>query len=261
VTTMSRVRHRYGHESNQVGDMWLPDRVSPSGAPVVVLIHGGWWRSVYTRSLMDRLARATVLRGWAAWNIEYRRIGRFGGGGGWPATFFDVGKAIDYVAVLDGADRSRVVTCGHSAGGHLALWAAARGRALHEVPGDPPTVQLVGAVSLAGAVDLESAADLGLGEGAVPQFLGGTPASCPERYQAGSPIALLPLGIPQVLIHGLADTVVPASMSEKYQQRASVAGDPVVYAGIDAMGHREVIDPALEAWPILADHLERLFSS
>ena len=107
MTTMSRVRHRYGHESNQVGDMWLPDRVSPSGAPVVVLIHGGWWRSVYTRSLMDRLARATVLRGWAAWNIEYRRIGRFGGGGGWPATFFDVGKAIDYV---DGSRRRRPVS-------------------------------------------------------------------------------------------------------------------------------------------------------
>jgi acetyl esterase/lipase len=260
VTAVRRSRHRYGKERWQSGDLWLPDRVGAGGVPVVVLIHGGFWRSVYTRRLMNPLARSIALRGWAAWNIEYRRTGRIGGGGGWPSTFTDVGRAIDHVGRLAGTDPSRVVTCGHSAGGHLALWAAARDGLMAAVDAPAPAVQLCGAVSLAGVSDLVGAATLGLGGGAVTRFLGGTPQSHPERYELASPMALLPLGIPQVLVHGLSDDVVPASMSEEYQLRAREAGDAAVFAPIEAMGHRELIDPGRGAWPVIADQLDRLLS-
>ena len=119
---------RYGPHRSNVGDLWLPAE-GASRAPVVVLIHGGFWRAVYTKRLMNGLAKAVVKRGWAAWNIEYRRVGFLGGHGGWPQTLHDVAAAMDHIAVIDGAvDPTRVVTCGHSAGGQLALWAAARGR-------------------------------------------------------------------------------------------------------------------------------------
>jgi acetyl esterase/lipase len=261
VTAVRRSRHQYGNERWQFGELWLPDRVGAGGVPVVVLIHGGFWRSVYTKGLMNRLARATVLRGFAAWNIEYRRTGWFGGGGGWPSTFSDVANAIDHVRDLADADASRVVTCGHSAGGHLALWAAARDRMFPVPEGAAPPVKLLGAVSLAGVTDLARAATLGLGHGAVCRFLGGSPDARPERYALGSPVALLPLGVPQVLVHGLSDSVVPASMSEDYQRMADAAGDAAVYEPFEGIGHLEVIDPGLQAWPVVAQHLGRLLSA
>jgi acetyl esterase/lipase len=106
---------------------------------------------------MNKLAKAVVPRGWAAWNIEYRRVGIGGGGGGWPETFVDVAAAINHLTLIDGIDTHRVVTCGHSAGGHLALWAAARHRLPVGVPGSDVTVTVQGAVSLAGVGDLREA--------------------------------------------------------------------------------------------------------
>ena len=111
-----RTRHHYGDHGQQVGDLWRPDHTNGGDSPVVVLIHGGYWRARYTKRLMSAMAESRDLHGWAAWNIEYRRVGRFGGGGGWPATFSDVGAAIDHIRQLPGLDRHRVVTCGHSAG-------------------------------------------------------------------------------------------------------------------------------------------------
>ena len=253
-------RHRYGDKRWQVADLWLPVHATADRLPIVVLIHGGYWRSMYTKGLMNPLARAVVAKGWAAWNIEYRRLGLFGGGGGWPATFADVGAAIDYVERLPGIDPDRLVTCGHSSGGHLALWVAGRRRMPEGTPGTPAAVQPRGAVSLAGVVDLRRAAELGLGAGAVPRLLGGMPTDQPDRYAAGSPADLLPLGIPQVLVHGLADTVVPPSMSLGYQRTACELGDEAVYAPIEGLDHRQIIDPARRAWPVIAGHLERLLS-
>jgi acetyl esterase/lipase len=224
----------------------------------VVLIHGGYWRSTYTKTLMNPLARAVVARGWAAWNIEYRRVGPLGGGGGWPATFADVGSAVDYLRLLPSVDADRSVTCGHSAGGHLALWVAARDRTPDGTPGKPPAVRLRGAVSLAGVVDLERAAALGLGGGAVEHFLGGTVAEQPDRYRAASPAALLPFGVPQVLVHGLNDLVVPPSMSENYVLAAEAVGDDVSFEPLDGLDHRDLIRGNRAAWPVIADHLERL---
>jgi acetyl esterase/lipase len=224
-----------------------------------VLIHGGFWRRIFTKRLMNSLARAVTDRGWLAWNIEYRRGGQ-DHGGGWPNTFADVASAIDHLADLGGVDLDRVVTCGHSAGGHLALWAAGRGRLPANAPGGPARVRTRGAMSLAGVVDLEAAATLGLGDNAVQALMGGEAATWPERYRLASPKALLPLGVPQVLIHGLADTTVPPAMSEAYQAAAAALGDQATYVPLPGVGHRELIDARKAPWETVAAHLTHLLS-
>jgi acetyl esterase/lipase len=216
---------------------------------------------MYTKGLLNRLAGAIAGGGFAAWNVEYRRVGLFGGGGGWPNTLIDVAAAVDHLTEIADVDTARVVLCGHSAGGHLAVWAAARSRLPAGSPGAAPAVLPLGAISLAGAVDLEQAAALGLGNGAVASFMGGLPAIYPERYGSASPLRLLPIGVPQVLVHGLGDAVVPPAMSESYAARAAAAGDSALYVPIEQMGHRQVTDPAGAAWPIIAGHLEAMLSS
>jgi acetyl esterase/lipase len=257
---MDRVRIPYGAHHSQVGDLWTP---SPVGGdlPVVVLIHGGFWRPPFTKALMGRLARAVTARGWAAWNIEYRRVGPFGGGGGWPQTFADIAAAVDHVASFPGVDIGRVVTCGHSAGGTLALWAAGRHRLPVEAPGSSVKVAVSTAISLAGVVDLAAADASGVGGDAVATLLGGSRDQVPDRYALASPAALVPLGVPQILIHGLADTVVPPSMSESYGKRAREAGDDVRYLALPGVGHREVIDARGPAWEHLTVELDAMFET
>jgi acetyl esterase/lipase len=257
---MHRTRVSYGTHHSQVGDLWVPAEAG-GDLPLVVLIHGGFWRAQFTKTLMSRMARAVVERGWGAWNIEYRRTGALGGGGGWPQTFEDVADAVDHVASLPGIDGSRVVTCGHSAGGTLALWAAGRHRLPDGAPGASVKVTLVGAVALAGVVDLAAADASGVGGDAVARLLGGGSSEVPERFGVSSPAALVPLGVPQVLIHGGGDTVVPASMSEDYVARARAAGDDALYVALEGVGHRDVIDPQGPAWAETSAHLERLFGT
>jgi acetyl esterase/lipase len=249
---------QYGPHRSNVGDLWLPvDRGDK--VPVVVLIHGGFWRAVYTKRLMNALAKDVVERGWAAWNIEYRRVGPLGGGGGWPNTLSDVAAAIDHLITLDrGVDPTNVVTCGHSAGGQLALWAAARGRLPEGSPGADIAVAVRGAVSLSGLVDLEEADRIGLGEDATARFLGGHWEEAKERYRCSSPMALLPFGVPQALIHAGNDRVVPPSMSEDYQIRATELGDSARYSHVDGIGHRDLIDPTKEGWTTAVSELARL---
>jgi acetyl esterase/lipase len=267
VQVVRSTRHRYGDHKSQVGDLWLPANggAAPGQGrgrvPVVVLIHGGYWRSMFTKTIMNRLAGAVVARGWAAWNIEYRRMGPLGGGGGWPTTLHDVGAALDHVTRLAPVDAQRIVTCGHSAGGCLALWAAARGRVAPDPSGSSPEVKPHAAISLAGVVDLERGAELGLGGGAVVRFMGGSFEEHPDRYRSSSPAALLPLGIRQVLVHGLSDTVVPPSMSSDYERAARDAGDDARYVPVTGVGHRGLIDPAGPAWPVIAGHIEELLST
>lgn len=255
---MRRTRIPYGPGHGQVGDLWLPSKTT-GVVPLVVLIHGGFWRAQYTKTLMNRLARAVARRGWAAWNIEYRRVGALGGGGGWPATFQDVADAIDHVQTFPAVDSGRVVTCGHSAGGTLALWAAGRGRLPDGAPGSAVKVAVQGAISLAGVVDLAAADASGVGGDAVAQLLGGGEAEVPERIAVTSPAALVPLGVPQLLIHGLRDSVVPPSMSERYVERALEAGDDARYAAVPDAGHREMISPRGDAWIQASQQLETFF--
>ena len=212
-------------------------------------------------SCLDEMRRLGAMtdEGWAAWNLEYRRVGRFGGGGGWPATLADVGAALDGLARVPGLDLDRIVTCGHSAGGQLALWAAGRHRLRAGAPGAGPRVRVMGAVALAGVVDLAEGARLGLGDGAVTRFLGGGPDLHPDRYAIASPAELLPLGLRQVLVHGLDDETVPPSMSERYHGAAVAAGDTATsYVPVAGVGHMAVISTRSAAWPPLRDSLRSM---
>jgi 3-dehydroquinate dehydratase type II len=246
----------YGEEPDQVGDLRLPD--GPGPHPVAVIIHGGFWRDPWRRDLMDAVAVALTDRGWATWNIEYRRVG---GGGGWPSTLEDVGAAMDVLATFGaghGLDLGRVVTIGHSAGGHLALWAAARRQLPAGSPGGRPTVVPVAAVGLAPVPDLKAAHRLGLGSDAVEAFLRRSPEAGDGRYATSSPAQLLPIGAQILLIHGDADEAVPAAMSREFAGRAADAGDPVILRELEDVDHRSLIEPRSAAWQRVVGEIDAL---
>ncbi len=246
--TPKPVRHRYGDRSQQYGDLYLP-----SGRPrgTVVVIHGGFWQSMYALDLGAATGADLARRGWAAWNIEYRRLGD---GGGWPATFLDVARAVDRLATLDGVEVDRVVTLGHSAGGHLAAWAASRNE---DSPGGGPRVRVTATVPQAGVLALATAATAGLGGTSVPQLLGGMPTRLPSRYRAADPIERLPLGVPIRCIHGRDDTTVPLSQSRAYVRAARAAGDDAQLVEVPG-DHFALLDPSTPAWRRTVEVLEGL---
>jgi acetyl esterase/lipase len=246
----------YGPGTDRFGELWRPAGDGPW--PVVALLHGGFWRARRTLELMRPLAADLAGRGLAAWNLEYRRVGQ--PGGGWPGTFQDVAAGLDHLAALAGReplDLDRLVVAGHSAGGHLALWSAARPGLPAGAPGAGPRVVPRLAVSLAGVCDLAAGADDGLGEGAVAELLGATPGQNPARYRLASPLARLPLGVAQLLVHGDADTRVPVAQSRAYAAAAAAAGDPVELVELAGAGHMDVIDPASPAWAEVTRRLRR----
>ncbi len=254
------IRIQYGSQAFQFGELYLAQGGhSDTPAPVVILIHGGFWRAAYGLSLMRRLARDLAQHSIAAWNIEYRRVGN--ANGGWPNTMLDVALATDYVRSLAAQyalDTERVVTVGHSAGGHLALWVAARQRiTTGELLAQDP-MRVTGAVSLAGCADLDYVAQLGLSNNAAVDLLGGEPQSVPERYATASAAALLPLGVPQVLIHGTRDNNVPFDVSQFYARKATEAGDDVTLIELPGADHFVVIDPTSESWAITLKEIQRL---
>ena len=223
----------------------------------MVLIHGGYWRARYDLRLQDRLAGDLASGGWAVWNLEYRRLG-WCSRGGWPATFEDVAAGIDSLGRIEAPlDLARVIAIGHSAGGQLALWAAARAGLPGGVPGAEPAVRLAAAVAQAGVVDLREAARLGLSRGAAASLLGGTPVKLPARYDVASPIERLPIGVPQLLVHGDADDAVPIELSRRYAARAAEGGDPCELVELPGCGHFEHLDPTSHAWRVVREWLER----
>jgi acetyl esterase/lipase len=254
------LRLSYGQDSLQFGELHLP--ANTGSHPVVILIHGGFWHRPYDYTLMTGLADDLAQRGIAAWNIEYRRIGD--AGGGWPGTMLDVAQATDFVRSLapsHNLDLNRVVPIGHSAGGHLALWLAAR----HNIPENSELtpaknnpLSLLGIISLAGVSDLQMSTRMNLGNGAGAELLGGSPEQVPERYRAASPAALLPLHVRQVLVHGTADDRVPYEMSDVYMKDAQAAGDNISLITLDGVDHFALIDPASEAWAKTIEALKRL---
>lgn len=248
----------YGPGRRQVADLWLPENVR-SPVPVVVLVHGGFWKARYTKRLLNRMAADVVRRGWAAWNVEYRSVGRHGGGN-WPLPLLDVAAALGHVAKLEGVDVDRVAICGHSVGAQLALCAAAgRRQPAAAIPPSPAfPVGVRAAVALAGVLDLADAADRRLGGGAVTAFMGGSPDEVPDRYAAASPLDLVPLGIDQVVVHGEEDSVVPPESSQRYVKAARAAGDRVFREIVPGHGHLSMIDPGRPAWRAVAAHLDRL---
>jgi acetyl esterase/lipase len=207
--------------------------------------------------MMTPLARDVAEHGLAAWNLEYRRVGQEGGG--WPGTLLDVAAGVDALASAPEVDTSRVVVIGHSAGGHLALWLAGRRRLPAGAPGAQPRVLPRAAVSQAGVCDLAAGARDGLGGGAVEALVGGSPSDEPDRYAVASPTALLPLGVPQLLVHGLQDVIVPPSQSRAHAAAAMEAGDAVELIEL-AGDHFDVVDPQHEAWRAVVERLPRLFA-
>ena len=231
-------RITYGDDPSQFAELTLPEG-TPRG--VVVVIHGGFWKTAYDLSLGRPLAASLVEQGWATWNLEYRRVGAgAGGGGGAPTTLDDVAAGIDALADVPGLDTSTVVTLGHSAGGHLAAWAASRGRFDQWSGG----VDVTAVISQAGVLDLRAGHDQGLGAGAVAGFLGHPPG--PDDAPA-DPRRQLPLDVPLWCVHGRADDIVPISQSEEYVAAATAAGASAELVAIDG-DHFTVIDPASSAW-------------
>ncbi len=248
----------YGHDDDQVADLHLPGNADPPW-PVVVLIHGGFWRAQYRRDLMAPLAGDLAVRGYAVWNIEYRRVAA---GGGWPTTLDDAAAAIDHLTVLDQPlDLARVAAVGHSAGGQLAIWAAARRGLPPGAPGADPQVVPRAAVVQAGLLDLVAAAQEGLGSDATQAFIGGGPDQVPDRYRLASPVARVPIETPVVLVHGEDDHIVPSSQSRRYAEAAVSAGDRVDLIELAGAGHLDVIDPDRNAWQVVLDRLPELLGT
>lgn len=238
--SVAPTRVAYGPEPEQFGELTRPDGASRG---TVVVIHGGFWQDLYDLRYGRPLAADLAARGWTAWNIEYRRVG---GGGGWPTTFDDVAAAIDHLAELD-VDTGAVVAVGHSAGGHLAVWAAGRGGLPAGAPGSDPVVELAGVVSQAGVLDLTAAAEQGVGGTAAPDLIGGTPQQHPDRYRLADPALAVPLGVRVVCVHSPEDALVPIEQSRRYVAAATAAGGDARLVEVDG-DHFAVIDPSSPAW-------------
>ncbi|MFF0458572.1 alpha/beta hydrolase family protein [Nocardia africana] len=244
---------RYGTHPSQHGMLSLPDR--PGVWPVAVVIHGGFWRTAYGADLTSDLAEDLARHGFAAWNIEYRRVGGDPdrGSGGWPATCLDVAAAVDLLPALAPAleagslDLSRVVAIGHSAGGQLAGWLAGRGSLPADSPGGSPRVPLTGFVSQAGVLALELALEEDLGSGAIRTFLGDR-ADDPVARSLADPSALLPMGVPSRCVHGTADDDVPLSQSQRFVATARRAGDDSRLLVLPGTDHYSLIDVTSSAW-------------
>ena len=236
--TVADARLPYGAESSQFGELRLPTR-GDGPFPVVVNIHGGFWRARYDLSHASPLCADLAARGFATWNLEYRRIGE--AGGGWPGTFEDVANGVAHAADLARhypLDLDRVVLMGHSAGGQLALWVA------KERLGFTPR----GVVALAPVADLRRAWELKLSDTVVADLLGGAPDERPAQYDIASPIERLPLGVPVRIVHGAADDIVPIELSERYVAAARAAGDRATLHALPDSDHFAPIDPRSDAW-------------
>ena len=252
----------YGPHPDQWGRLYLPDHGGRAPRGTVVVIHGGYWRDRYTAELGVPAAEDLVRHGFAVWNLEYRRAGSDGasGAGGWPTTFEDVAAGIDHLAAVagrSGLDLHRVAALGHSAGGHLAVWAAGRHRLPPGAPGAGPAVVLAGAVSQAGVLDLAAADRLGLSDHAVRNLMGGTDAERELPYALADPVRALPIGTAVHAVHSRSDDAVPFALSADYVAAARAAGDPAELHEVDG-DHFSVIDPGQEAYRTCRRLLEGL---
>lgn len=243
------VRVHYGNDPNQFAELRFPN--VKGSFPLLFVVHGGFWQSEYDLSHIGHLCAAFTSRGIITCSIEYRRIGN--PGGGWPGTFQDIGLATRSIfrdlSNDSRFDQARTAIIGHSAGGHLALWLVGS----HRISKDSPLhneqkQEIRRAISLGGVSDLRSAWKKKLGRGTVTRLMSGTPEEHPDRYDAGSPIELLPTGARHALVHGTDDDTVPLSQSEAFVEKAEKLGDQSTLVKLDGIGHYELIDPESEAW-------------
>lgn len=248
-------RLHYGANAEQFGDLYLPENTNKP-YPVIVLMHGGCWRSAHSLLQLGTLCKALTELGYAVWNLEYRRLGN---DGGWPTTFTDVAKGTDYLQSISEEyflDLSKVITMGHSAGGHLALWLAAREQLPMEsnlYTQKPLKVSAV--ISLAGIPDLEKGVEQNICRGACGELMGGLPDEYPERYKQGSPHHLSLAGIPQIHLLGELDPIVPLDYLQTVLKRQQ---DPYAFEVIPDIGHFEMVMPETVSWPYIKRSLETL---
>jgi acetyl esterase/lipase len=263
-------RIHYGTGPCQFGDLWLPQSRGKSLLPLVVFFHGGWWKSQYDLGYAGYLCAALKREGIATWSVEYRRVGKTGGG--WPATFEDAAAGFDFAATLAKSyplDLSRVITMGHSAGGQLAFWVAGR----HHI--DPhseiyqprPQVPLRGVIALAGAVDLRLTIDLSgyfsfaHDKQEVYALMGGTPQDLADRYKAGNPGDLLPFQIPQLLIQGTADDQIPPELPSRWAEMSRRLRNVATVSMIPSADHFDVVDPESRAWATVREGVLKMIST
>ncbi len=244
-------RLAYGSAAEQFVDVYLPEP-SAEAAPLVVAIHGGFWRAQYDSSHLSHACAALAADGFVVASVEYRRIGQ--DGGGYPGTLHDVAAALARLQSEQarfGFDPRRILACGHSAGGQLAQWLAAR---------RPLEGELVirGVVALAPVSDLVRGHALGLGRGVIETFLGGAPEQVPPAYLEASPAAHLPLGVRQIVVHGELDQEVPLALSVDYVHRARELGDDVRLLTLLGADHYCVVNPRSNEWRQVVQALQEL---
>jgi acetyl esterase/lipase len=261
-------RLSYGTNELNFGELRLPKASGPF--PVMVLIHGGCWKAelpgldprATSLDLLRPIAAALPETGIATWNIEYHRVGNEGGG--WPGTYHDIGRAIDFlrtIAAKHSLDTNRVIVGGHSAGGQLAFWAAARPKLPRENPlfaKDP--LPLKGVVDLDGPIDLKAGAPFTeqfCGFPAIHEFMGGSPDSYPERYSMGSANTYLPLGINQLIVVGSLLGGIRDQVSN-YTKAAESKGDHVTVLDLQKTGHFGFLFPDSDSWKSVQDRIGTL---
>ena len=251
-------KHAYGQDPLQFGELTLPKGAGPH--PVVIFIHGGCWLAAYDLAHSRSLAQSLVADGIAVWNLEYRRVGDTGGG--WPGTFLDIANGADHLRKLaeqHSLDLDRTVAMGHSAGGHLALWLAARrkistGSDVHT--GQP--LELAGVVALAPASELPELHQRKVCGHVIDKLMGGSPTQHPQRYRDATPTHMVPLGVPQKIIVGAHDSAWRWG-GEAYVEAAKKAGERSVDILVaPEAGHFEIIAPQSTSWPLVRDAVRAL---
>ncbi|BBF42507.1 putative lipase/esterase [Lachnospiraceae bacterium KM106-2] len=254
-------KYNYGDHPSQFGILRLPD--VEGKCPVVVTLHGGFWKDKYGLEQLTSLDEDLNKRGYATWNIEYRRIGETGGG--WKGTFHDVVAAVNYLSQIGTKyqlDLERVVAVGHSAGGHLAFYLASRlKKGKQDQTEDILQIPLKGVISLAGVLNLEKMWQTDCCNhvnSSVFDLIGGTPTEFPERYHMASPIHRLPLNIHQVIIHGEEDQDVPIEISLDYYQKGIEFEDEIDLRIIPKADHFVLIEPQSEAWLTVVKSIEEI---
>ncbi len=248
---MRRIREAYGEDDRQFGEWFLPEH---DGAPLVVLIHGGYWRPIYRLDIEEPSAIALAEHGFAVWSIEYRTYES-----GWPATFLDVARAVEYGidrAAALGVDPGRRALCGHSAGGALAEWVTSRRGLPADAPGANPQAPHFDLIVLTAPVSCLTLASADhLGQGAVDTLMGGRPEDVPGRYDVSDPALLIPDPGPRLILHGDNDDDVPLTQSEctrDYLEDFDIPAQLVVLVGDD---HYRILDPASEVSILRRDAL------